>query len=311
MLESAINEASAGFAKADVFLEKYFESAKHIEFQVFGDSLGRVLHLSERECSVQRRHQKMIEEAPSSVLSAHLREQMGEAAKKLAASAKYVGAGTVEFLLNGEKYYFLEMNTRLQVEHTVTEEIMSVDLVKAQILVAQGEACPWAQSVLNHRGHAIECRIVAEDPYKGGIPSIGLLGPMIWPHGPGRRFEVGFEAGDVISPYYDSMIAKIIVFDETRSKAIQKMIRTLSETVITGVHTNIPLLKTILAHENFVSGKFTTQFIPTFFPEGLAELKPSSVRKLVEEKLKAVPTSAHVGVSHEGPSPFQGPWRPS
>lgn len=311
-LESAKNEAKAGFASDEVFLEKYFEDAKHIEFQIFGDQLGRTLHLSERECSVQRRHQKMIEEAPSVALTSQLREEMGEAAKRLAASAKYSGAGTVEFLLSRGKYYFLEMNTRLQVEHTVTEEVMGVDLVKAQLIVAQGEACPWAQTILSPRGHSIECRIVAEDPYKAGIPSIGKLGPMSWPHGPGRRFEIGFEEGDEISPYYDSMIAKIIVYDESRPKAIKKMIQTLSETVIMGVHTNIPLLKSILDHENFVSGQFTTQFIPTFYPEGLAEKKFPTDREALENQLRGYILSRGGGefnLHQTSISPWQGPWR--
>ncbi|MGE3974095.1 MAG: acetyl/propionyl/methylcrotonyl-CoA carboxylase subunit alpha [Bdellovibrionales bacterium] len=314
-VESAKNEAKAGFASNEVFLEKYFENAKHIEFQIFGDQQGRVLHLSERECSVQRRHQKVIEEGPSIALNPKLREEMGGAAKKLAESAQYTGAGTVEFLLSDGKYYFLEMNTRLQVEHTVTEEIMCVDLVKAQLLIAQGEPCPWVQSALVPRGHAIECRIVAEDSYKGGIPSIGLLGPMIWPQGPGRRFEVGFEPGDEVFPYYDSMIAKIIVYDETRPKAIQKMLRTLSETIITGVHTNIPLLKSILQHENFVSGQFTTQFIPRFYPDGLTEPKTQQDREKLETQLRlfAGPQTSQPSTTTENPalSPWAGPWRNS
>ncbi|MFN9069038.1 MAG: acetyl/propionyl/methylcrotonyl-CoA carboxylase subunit alpha, partial [Bdellovibrionales bacterium] len=223
LIESAQREAKAAFGNNQVFLEKYLESAKHIEFQIFGDSSGQVVHFYERECSVQRRHQKIIEEALSPSLTPELRRKMGEAACLLGQSVGYQGAGTVEFLLDGQNFYLLEVNTRLQVEHPVTEMVMGIDLVKAQILTAQGQFIFSDSGVRAPHGHAIECRIYAEDPYKGGIPSTGLLGLVDWPEGPGRRFEYGFESGDSITSFYDPMIAKVIVWDESRPRCLEKL----------------------------------------------------------------------------------------
>jgi 3-methylcrotonyl-CoA carboxylase alpha subunit len=251
-----------------VFIEKYLEKAKHIEVQIFGDAAGKVYSLFERGCSVQRRHQKIIEEALSPALDETLREQITAAARRIGEKARYRGAGTVEFLFKDGKFYFMEMNTRLQVEHPVTELVVGVDLVKAQILTAQGKDVFWPETFVAH-GHAIECRIYAEDPHQGGIPSTGLLGSCHWPEGPGRRFEVGFEAGDEVTSFYDSMIAKVIVWDESRARAIQKMKRVLRDSVIFGLKTNVPLLLEMLSHPEFIDGSMTTAFVETHFPKAL------------------------------------------
>ncbi len=268
-IESAKREAKAAFGNDKVFLEKYLNSAKHIEIQIFSDNNSETVFLYERECTIQRKHQKIIEEALSVSLDEKLRSTLSEAAVNLAKAAKYIGAGTVEFLLQDGKFYFLEMNTRLQVEHPVTEMVLGIDLVKAQILTADGSFKLWDQKTLIPRGHAIECRIYAENPYLGGIPSTGELGHMFWPQAPGRRFEVAYEPGDSVTSFYDSMMAKIIVHDENRIRAIQKMISTLEQTIVFGVHQNIPFLKEILQHKNYLDNTHTTNFIEQFFPDGL------------------------------------------
>jgi 3-methylcrotonyl-CoA carboxylase alpha subunit len=301
-LASAKREAQASFGDSRVFLEKYFESAKHIEVQIFGDSLGRVIHLGERECSVQRRHQKIIEESPSPAVEAARRAEIGELAKRLGEAVKYVGAGTVEFLFSEGKFYFMEMNTRLQVEHPVTEEVFGVDLVKAQILVAQGEPVPWSQAQLQPRGHAIECRVYAEDPYRGGIPSTGKILAQRLEPGPGRRFEIGFEPGDEVSSFYDSMIAKIVVRDETRVRCLKRLDGALSSSVIFGVRTNIPLLRAIIAHPEFVSGQMTTGLIDSHFSEGL---KPKAF-PVSEEKIREWSAAEFGGDAAGIVNPFAG-----
>jgi 3-methylcrotonyl-CoA carboxylase alpha subunit len=316
LIESAQREAQSAFGSSKVFLEKYLDHAKHIEVQIFGDVSGRVTPLLERECSVQRRHQKIIEEALSPSLDENLRAQIAQTARNLAESAGYRGAGTVEFLLQDGKFYFMEMNTRLQVEHPVTELVMGVDLVKAQILTAMGDALPWPKD-LKPRGHAIECRLYAEDPYQNGIPSTGRLLGTEWPQGAGRRFEVGFEAGDEITSFYDPMIAKVIVWDETRVRAIQKMKRTLSETIVFGVRTNIPLLQEILSHEEFVDGTMTTRFFETHFSKGLPAPEFSvSEQKLIQNIAAQVSESDASSSSVGGggaaePNPWAFTWRPS
>lgn len=268
LIESAQREALAGFGSARVFLEKYLDRAKHIEVQIFGMASGQVMHLFDRECSVQRRHQKIIEEATAARLSDSARAKVLDYAVKMAQGARYRNAGTAEFLVQDEDVYFLEINTRLQVEHPVTEEVMGVDLVKAQLLTAQGMDPAWG-GIRGPRGHSIECRLYAEDPYQGGMPSTGPLLAVQFPEGPRRRFEFGLEAGDEVTPFYDPMIAKVVVWDENRPRAIQKMLRTLEDTVILGVKTNIPFLRAILAHPEFVSGEMTTQFIGAHFAQGL------------------------------------------
>jgi acetyl/propionyl-CoA carboxylase alpha subunit len=269
LIESAQREAQSAFGSATIFLEKYLDRAKHIEFQIFGDCTGKVQHLFDRECSIQRRHQKIIEEATSPSLTDDLRRRMGEVACTIATLGQYKNAGTVEFLLQDQQFYLLEVNTRLQVEHPVTEEVMGVDLVKMQILTAQDEFIFRSDDMRWPRGHSIECRVYAENPFAGGLPSTGLLGLVEWAEGPRRRFEYGFEAGDTITPHYDPMIAKVIVWDENRSRCIDKMIKTLQDCCVFGVETNIPYLIKILDHEEFRSGVMTTRFIETYFPAGL------------------------------------------
>lgn len=285
LIESAQREAKSAFGSEKVFLEKYLERAKHIEFQVFGDSTGKVMHLFDRECSVQRRHQKIIEEATSPTLSEDLRRKMGEAAVTIATLGKYKGAGTVEFLLQDNQFYLLEVNTRLQVEHPVTEEVMGVDLVKMQILTAMGQFIWKDDDIRIPRGHSIECRIYAENPYMNGVPSTGLLGTVYWPEGPRRRYEYGFEKGDTITAHYDPMIAKAIVWDETRPRAIEKMIRVLKDSIVFGVHTNIPYLIEILSHPDFLSGKMTTRFIENSFAGGLVAKHSEEERKKISKDL--------------------------
>lgn len=308
MIESAQREGLSAFGSSRVFLEKYIEAAKHIEVQIFGDASGKVHSLCERECSVQRRHQKIIEEALSPSLSDDLREKISQTAVSIAAAAQYKGAGTVEFLLEGDQFYFMEMNTRLQVEHPVTEMVLGVDLVKAQILTAMDEPILWWDD-LRPRGHAIECRLYAEDPYMNGVPSTGLLGFCSFPEGPFRRFEVGFEEGDEITPFYDSMIAKVIVWDESRTRAIQKMEKTLRDTIVFGVKTNIPLLLKILSHEEFIRGTMTTRFFDTHFSKGLKALEFSDSEKELIAKLGSqVSESANSGETVSSPSPWFYDW---
>ncbi len=305
-IESAQRESQSAFGSSEIFLEKYLDKAKHIEFQIFGDASGEVRHLFDRECSVQRRHQKMIEESGSSFLTDDLREEMGRAAVAVATQAGYINAGTVEFLLQGENFYFLEVNTRLQVEHPVTEMVLGVDLVKAQIQTAQGEPVLFFGRKLEPTGHAIECRLYAEDSYAQGIPSVGVLGTIEWPEGPGRRFEYGFERGDEITPFYDPMMAKVIVWDENRRRAIDKMICVLRDTVIFGVKTNIPYLQEILNHPDFREGTMTTQFIAKNFPKGLegGDLTDSEM----EFAKKAQAESQKQGQKIEA-SPWEQSWR--
>ncbi len=304
-IESAKREGLSAFGSDRVFIEKYLEEAKHIEVQIFGDAIGKVYSLYERECSVQRRHQKIIEEALSPALDDTLRAEIAETARRIGEKAKYRGAGTVEFLLKDNKFYFMEMNTRLQVEHPVTELVVGVDLVKAQILTAQGKDIFWPEQ-FTPRGHAIECRIYAEDPHKGGIPSTGLLGSCHWPEGPGRRFEVGFEAGDEVTSFYDSMIAKVIVWDESRARAIQKMKRVLRDSIIFGLKTNIPLLIEMLSHPEFVDGTMTTAFVEKNFPKALP------ARVLTESEIALAQTLwGKVGQSAVGgsaPATVANPW---
>lgn len=308
LIESAQREAQSAFGSPKVFLEKYLDRAKHIEFQVFGDSTGHVVHFFDRECSVQRRHQKIIEEATSPSLTEDLRRRMGEAACAIATMGKYKGAGTVEFLLQDGEFYLLEVNTRLQVEHPVTEEVLGVDLVKMQILTAQGDYVHDPKQIRSPKGHSIECRIYAENPFLGGVPSTGLLGDVQWPEGPRRRYEYGFESGDTITPFYDPMIAKVIVWDESRPRAIQKMIRVLKDSVVFGVHTNIPYLIEILSHKEFVMGTMTTRFIETYFSEPIKELALTEQDKKVADaalvQLRGGEASAAVSAS-----PWATYWR--
>lgn len=312
-IESAQRESLSAFGSAKVFLEKYLDRAKHIEFQVFGDSVGKVRHLFERECSVQRRHQKIIEEATSPSLTPELRKKMGDAAVMIAQTAGYRSAGTVEFLYQDNEFFLLEVNTRLQVEHPVTEMVLGIDLVKAQILNACQSFIFSDDQYRSFQGHSIECRVYAENSYEGGMPSTGKLGYVHFPEGPGRRFEYGFEEGDVITSFYDPMIAKVIVWDETRPRAIQKMIEVLNQTVIFGVHTNIPYLKAILSHHEFVSGKMTTQFINKYFAEPMKPPQRSEEEVAfiaeIKKKIAGSPSAKVVANGNLFQNPWQEQWR--
>ena len=268
-LNSARRESLAAFGSDKVFLEKYMEKARHIEFQIFGDTHGQVIHLFERDCSVQRRHQKIIEESPA-LECQKLHSEMSKNAIKAASAVGYVGAGTVEFLVDGENYYFLEMNTRLQVEHPVTEMLLNVDLVKAQIQVASGHKLPFSSSQLKPQGHVMECRIYAEDPYKEGLPSTGRVFQK-WSRGVHRRFDYGLDDGDEISSFYDPMFAKIIVKAKDRPSCIQEMKNAINESYIFGVKTNFEYLKAILEHSAFLKGAVTTNFINQYFKKGLVQ----------------------------------------
>lgn len=271
-MDLAVSEATSAFGDGSVFIERYVSSPRHIEIQVLGDNHGNIVHLFERDCSVQRRHQKVVEEAPSSILSEELRQKMGESAVNAARSCNYTGAGTVEFILDENlDFFFLEMNTRLQVEHPVTEMITGIDLVKEQIKIARGEKLSFKQEDLKIRGHAIEVRVYAEDPANNFLPDIGRLQTYITPKGPGVRVDDGFEQGMEIPIYYDPMIAKLVTYGKDRTEAIERMIRAIDEYQITGIQTTLAFGKFVMQHEAFISGKFDTHFVGKYFrPEYLS-----------------------------------------
>jgi acetyl-CoA carboxylase biotin carboxylase subunit len=265
-MNRAISEAVAAFGDGSVFIEKYVASPRHIEIQVMADSHGNILYLFERECSIQRRHQKVVEEAPSAVLTPELRKKMGEAAVLVAKSCDYLGAGTVEFLLDeNNNFYFLEMNTRLQVEHPVTELITGTDLVELQIRVARGEELTIKQEDLKIKGHALELRVYAEDPMNDFLPSVGHLDVYKLPVGDGIRVDNGFEQGMDIPIYYDPMLAKLITYGQTREEAIQLMIKAIEGYQVEGVQTTLPFGKFVFEHEAFRSGKFDTHFVKKYY----------------------------------------------
>jgi len=268
LLTSARREADAAFGDGNVYLEKLIEGAHHIEFQVLADTRGNVIHLGERECSLQRRHQKLLEEAPSPFVGKDedLRQRMGAIAVQAARAVEYTNAGTIEFLVDRDKnFYFLEMNTRLQVEHPITEAITGVDIVKEQIRIARGRTLKYRQEDINLSGWALECRVNAEDPYSGFMPSTGHIHHMIVPTGPGVRVDTGVYPGFEISPYYDSLISKLVVYGETRGEAILRMRRALEEFKIVGVRTNIPFHQNIMESHRFQAGRFDTQFVEQRF----------------------------------------------
>jgi len=261
-VRQAQKEAAAAFGNPGVYLEKYLENTRHIEIQIIADKHGNVVHLGERDCSIQRRHQKLVEEAPSPALDPETRRKMGEAAVAAAKAVNYHGAGTVEFLLNHDgNFYFMEMNTRIQVEHPVTEWITGIDLIKEQISVAAGNPLSFTQDDVQINGWAIECRINAENPAKNFMPSPGKITRYLPPGGFGVRVDSACYQGYEISPFYDSMIAKIIVWGKDRQDAISRMKRALSETIIEGPHTTIPFHLKLLEHEKFLSGDFNTKFL--------------------------------------------------
>lgn len=270
-MDRAVSEAISSFGDGAVFIERFVGSPRHIEIQILADTHGNIVYLFERECSIQRRHQKVIEEAPSAVLTPEMRKEMGEAAVKVAKACDYVGAGTVEFLLDEKlNFYFLEMNTRLQVEHPVTEQISGVDLVRQQINVARGEKLPFTQEDLKIQGHSFEVRVYAEDPTNNFLPDIGNLKTYVRPQGLGVRVDDGFEEGMDIPIYYDPMIAKLITFGKDREEARQRMLRAIDEYQIIGVKTTLAFCKFAMQHEAFVSGNFDTNFVKHHFkPEYL------------------------------------------
>lgn len=264
----ARNEASAAFGDERVYLEKYLARPRHIEFQILGDQHGRVIHLGERDCSIQRRHQKLIEEAPSPALSPALRERMGTAAVRAAKAIDYVGAGTIECLLDEDgSFYFMEMNTRIQVEHPVTEVTTGFDLVKEQIRAAAGLPLSMPDQPIELRGHAIECRINAEDPYRNFAPSPGTIQTFHPPGGPGVRIDTHVYAGYRVPPFYDSLLAKLIVHASSREEAISRMRHSLASFVVEGVHTTIPFLLEVMEHPDFVSGEVDTKFLERMISE--------------------------------------------
>lgn len=265
-MQLAVSEAVSAFGDGSVFIERYVQSPRHIEIQVLGDTHGNIVHLFERECSIQRRHQKVIEEAPSSILTAEIRAQMGKCAVDVARSVNYVGAGTVEFILDENlDFFFLEMNTRLQVEHPVTEMITGLDLVKEQIKIARGEKLAYQQEDLQINGHAIELRVYAEDPDNNFLPDIGTLRTYNTPKGNGVRVDDGFEQGMEIPIYYDPMIAKLITYGQSREEAIHRMLRAIDEYQITGIQTTLGFGKFVMQHEAFTSGNFDTHFVKKYF----------------------------------------------
>jgi acetyl-CoA carboxylase biotin carboxylase subunit len=267
-IDSSKRESKSAFGDDTVFLEKYLDKPRHIEFQILADEHGNIIHLFERECSIQRRHQKIIEETPSPVINPKLRKKMGESAVSAAKAVDYTNAGTVEFMVDKNlNFYFMEMNTRLQVEHPITEMTTGIDLAKWQLKIASGEKLKINQEDLIQRGHAIECRIYAEDPNKGFLPSIGTLEKVEAPTGPNIRDDSGIYTGMKITPYYDPMLAKIITYAENRKENINKMIWALSHYAIMGVTTNISFLKKVLEHEEFKKGNITTHFIDNYFKD--------------------------------------------
>ena len=259
--EAAVREAQAAFGDGSIYLEKYLTRPRHIEIQILGDASGNVVHLGERECSIQRRHQKLIEEAPSALLTLEERASMGNAAVQAARAVDYRGAGTVEFLYSDGRFYFLEMNTRLQVEHPVTELVTGIDLVQWQIRIAQGEDLEFGQDDVTFGGHAIECRITSEDARRGFLPSTGRIDRLDLPSGPGVRWDGGIREGFEVGLYYDSLLAKLIVHAGSREEAIDRMARSLDELVIAGIETSAPFHRRVMDEEDFRSGRLSTAYL--------------------------------------------------
>ena len=267
-IEGAKRESKSAFGNDSVFLERYLDKPRHIEFQILADEHNNTIHLFERECSIQRRHQKIIEETPSPVITKTLREKMGQAAVAAAEAVGYTNAGTVEFMVDGNlHFYFMEMNTRLQVEHPITEATTGIDLAKWQLRIASGMELMLKQQQISQRGHAMECRIYAEDPTNGFLPSVGKLKKVQVPTGPNIRNDTGVETNLEITPYYDPMLAKLVTYAETREENIKKMIWALSRYAVLGVTTNISFLKKVLEHKEYQKGNITTHFIDNYFKD--------------------------------------------
>jgi len=300
-IKAAKSEARNSFGDDRVYIEKYLEEPRHIEFQIMADTHGNVIHVYDRECSIQRRHQKVVEEAPSALLTDELRAEMAAAAIKAAKACDYVGAGTIEFLVDKHmKFYFLEMNTRLQVEHPVTEMISGVDLVAAQIAVAEGREVPFTQDDIQKNGHAIECRIYAEDPWNNFLPSTGLLKKHRVPTGTGVRVDAGVEEGQPVTINYDPMISKLTVWGTDREDARKKMLRALDEYEIAGCRTTIPFCRFTLEHEAFISGKYDTHFVPDHF-------KPELLNKPIDDHIVALASSLLKMSAQDESKPAENP----
>ncbi|MBS3818013.1 acetyl-CoA carboxylase biotin carboxylase subunit [bacterium] len=317
-LEAGMREARSAFGDESVYLEKYIEEPRHVEIQVLADNYGNVVHLFERECSIQRRHQKIVEETPSPVMDEKLRNEMGETAKKIIQITGYNNAGTVEFLVDKNKnFYFLEVNARLQVEHPVTELTTGVDLVHQQIKVASGEKLSLSQEKLEQRGHAIECRIYAEDPLKNFLPSSGKVLFLKEPRGPGVRHDCGIYGGCEVPIFYDPILAKLIVWAEDRNLACQRMINALEDYVILGVKTPIDFLKDVISHSKFKKGKTTTDFLKRHFENWEEKKKTEDKQKLAalacafDSSLRAPVRTGGASYQKEIYSPWKslGKWR--
>jgi acetyl/propionyl-CoA carboxylase alpha subunit len=319
-LKTAQREAEASFGVGDVYLEKYVEHPRHIEVQVLGDHHGAVVHLGERECSIQRRHQKIIEESPSPVMTPDLRARMGDAAVAAARACGYRNAGTVEFLVEeGDtetpRFYFLEMNTRLQVEHPVTEAVTGFDLVRAQLLVAAGQPLPFREGRLTQRGHAIELRVYAEDPSNGFLPQAGPILLYREPRGPGIRVDSSIGQDDTVSVHYDPLLAKLIVSAETRAAALARAERALGEFVILGIATNIPLLRALVRHPEVRAGRIDTGLLDRLLPSLLhaPATVPTAVAAVAAARASQLSAPSVTGAGarqrHDPWSALQG-WRP-
>ena len=303
-MDRAMSEARNSFGNDEVFIEKFISSPKHIEVQVLGDQHGNIIHLFERECSIQRRHQKVIEEAPSALLTPERRKEIGAAAVNVAKSCDYFGAGTVEFIADENlDFYFLEMNTRLQVEHPVTELITGVDLVKEQIKIANGEKLSFQQEDLDITGHSLEVRVYAEDPENNFLPDIGKLSTYIRPQGAGVRVDDGYEQGQEVSIFYDPMIAKLITYGKDRTEAIERMRRAIEEYQITGVKTTLPFCDFVLTHKEFIDGSFTTKFVESHYTldvlkkeasKEMSEVAAVIANEVLSNTVKKAPESASV-----------------
>ena len=307
-IAAARREAEAAFADGTLYLERVVMDPRHVEVQVFGDAQGNVVHLFERECSIQRRHQKVIEESPSPALTSGLRARMGDAAVRAAQAAGYRNAGTIEFLLEGSgssaRFYFLEMNTRLQVEHPVTEAVVGVDLVQAQLRVAAGEPLPWTQDRLTQRGHAIECRVYAEDPSSGFLPQAGRLLLYRQPSGPGIRIDAGVAEGGDVPVMYDPLLAKLTAYAESRNAAIARAVAALRDFPILGIRTNVPFLIRVLEHAAFRGGEVDTAFIDDHLDE---LIKPAEISSevLAAAALAELPVVSTGNNDYSGTDPWQ------
>jgi len=310
-IEAASSEARNSFGNDTLILEKYLDQPRHLEVQILGDQQGNVIHLYERECSIQRRHQKIIEESPSPAINNKLRKMMGEAAVKAAKAVNYSNAGTVEFLFQDSKFYFLEMNTRIQVEHGVTEMVCGIDLVKWQIRIADGEALDFTQNDVKQRGHSIECRVYAEDPSRDFLPTPGLIRKMILPEGSGIRNDVGVSEGQEVTSDYDPLLAKVVVLDSCRNSAINRMDYALSNFVILGLITNQPFLRDIMKSEPYCKASFSTRFVEEHFSDWeLGNPSPEVVATALLAS-KSAPEKVSTVSSRDPYSPWssKGSWR--